>query len=183
MISWKNISMQDLAGYISEELRKKDIDSVLVGGACVTLYSNNRYQSYDLDYVTYEDMNKVKKALKDLGFIEKSKYFQHPDCLWFIEFVSPPIAVGNEFIKEFNYIKTSVGTIKLIKPTDSVKDRLSSFYHWNDKQGLNQALSICIEQEIDLLEIEEWSKQENQMEKFEVFVSKLNDCKTTNKDL
>ncbi len=31
--------------------------------ACVTIYSENRYQTYDLDYVTYEDIRKVKKAL------------------------------------------------------------------------------------------------------------------------
>ena len=62
MIDWVNISLCDLAGYISEELKKKGIDTVLVGGACVTIYSENRYQSYDLDYVTYEDMRKVKRS-------------------------------------------------------------------------------------------------------------------------
>lgn len=63
MIDWEKISLKDFAGYISEELRKRGIDTVLVGGACVTIYSENRYQSYDLDYVTYEDMKKIKKAL------------------------------------------------------------------------------------------------------------------------
>ena len=60
MIDWKKITLKDFAGYISEELRKRGIETILVGGACVTIYSNNRYQSYDLDYITYEDMRKVK---------------------------------------------------------------------------------------------------------------------------
>ncbi len=47
--------------------------------------------------------------------------------------------------------------INLLRPTDSVKDRLSSFYHWNDKQGLAQAVAICLEQKINLNEIEKWS--------------------------
>ena len=46
MIDWQQISLEDLAGYISEKLRQKGIDVILVGGGCVTIYSNNRYQSY-----------------------------------------------------------------------------------------------------------------------------------------
>src|ERR1700733_9995283 len=105
MIDWANISLQELAGYVSEELRKRGVDTVLVGGACVTIYSNNRYQSYDLDYITYDDMKKVEKALEELGFFEKQKYFQHQDCPWFIEFVSPPVAVGNQPIHKFNKVQ------------------------------------------------------------------------------
>ncbi len=59
MIDWENITLKELAGYVSEELRKRGVETNLVGGACVTIYSENRYQSYDLDYVTYEDMRKV----------------------------------------------------------------------------------------------------------------------------
>jgi hypothetical protein len=47
MIDWSTVSLRDLAGFASEELRKKGIDTVLVGGACATIYSENRYQSYD----------------------------------------------------------------------------------------------------------------------------------------
>src|SRR5262245_28556973 len=104
MIDWSTISLRDFAGFVSEELRKKGIDTVLVGGACVTIYSENRYQSYDLDYVTYVDMKKIKTVLRELGFIEKSKYFQHKNCQWVVEFVSPPVAVGNETVQAFNYV-------------------------------------------------------------------------------
>ncbi|MEI8300681.1 MAG: hypothetical protein WCG10_03610 [Chlamydiota bacterium] len=173
MINWNKIGLIELAGYVAEELRKKGIDTVLVGGACVTIYSENRYQSYDLDYVTYEDIKKVKKALLELDFIEKSGYFQHEGCPWFVEFVSPPVAVGNEPICEFNNITTKLEIIKLLRPEDSVKDRLGSFYHWFDKQGLEQAVSICLAQNINLDEIEKWSQQEGQLEKFQLFLKSL----------
>jgi hypothetical protein len=173
MINWATISLRDLAGFISEELTKKGIDTVLVGGACVTIYSDNAYQSYDLDYVTYDEMKKVRKALSELGFIEKQKYFQHVDCPWFVEFVSPPVAIGNEPIHKFNKIKTRLGVIKLLHPVDSVKDRLASFYHWDDKQGLEQAISICQEQNVNLKEVERWSLQENQKDKFNIFMDRL----------
>lgn len=169
MINWEKISLKDLAGFISEELRKRGIDTFLVGGACVTIYSENRYQSYDLDYVTYEDMKKVKNALGELGFSQKNKYFQHEGCPWLIEFVSPPVAVGNEPIRKFAHVTTALGTITCLLPTDSVKDRLASFYHWNDKQGLEQAINICLEHEIDLQEVEKWSLKEDQEKKFRSF--------------
>lgn len=89
MIDWSKITLKELAGFVSEELRKRGIDTVLVGGACVTIYSENRYQSYDLDYITYEEMRKVKKALVELGFAEKDRYFHHEGCQYFVEFVSP----------------------------------------------------------------------------------------------
>jgi hypothetical protein len=173
MINWPKISLKDLAGFISEELRKKGIEAVLVGGACVTIYTENRYQSYDLDYVTYEDMKKVRKALSELGFTQRNKYFQRKDCPWMIEFVTPPVAIGKDPIWKFANVSTPLGTITCLAPTDSVKDRLASFYFWNDKQGLQQALSICQEREIDLEEIKNWSTREGYEEKFKVFLKSL----------
>lgn len=178
MINWSTISLKELAGYVSEELRKRGIETILVGGACVTIYSKNRYQSYDLDYITYEDMRKVRKALLELGFAEKAQYFQHEGCQWFVEFVAPPIAVGNEAVTKFNSLKTSLGTIKLLRPVDSVKDRLASFYHWNDRQGLAQAVNICLEQQIDLTEVQRWSQLEEQEEKFHLFLRQLETAKS-----
>ena len=123
-------------------------------------------------------MKKVKQALQEMGFIEKNKYFQRTGCQWFLEFVSPPVAVGNESIHKFNEVGTSFGKIKLLHPVDSVKDRLAGFYHWNDKQSLEQAINICLEQDIDLGEVERWSLEEEKLEKFEIFKSMLKKCNT-----
>jgi|694.fasta_scaffold65745_6 hypothetical protein len=71
MIDWSAISLKEFAGYVSEELRKRGIETVLVGGACVTIYSENRYQSYDLDYITYEKMQKVKKFCWICGLLRR----------------------------------------------------------------------------------------------------------------
>ncbi|MBX9692242.1 MAG: hypothetical protein K2Z81_07660 [Cyanobacteria bacterium] len=177
MIDWENISLKELAGYVSEELRKRGIETILVGGACVTIYSENRYQSYDLDYVTYEDMRKVKKALLEIGFVEKARYFQHPECPWFVEFVSPPAAVGNEYVRDFSSIETRFGKIKLLRPVDSLKDRLGAYYHWNDWQGLEQAINICLEQDIDFSEVERWSSSEGHSSKYTKFLQQLNQAK------
>jgi len=173
--NFKNITLENLAAIISKHLTKHNIDIILVGGGCVSIYSKNRYQSYDLDYVTYEDMKKVTIALKELGFEKKGRHFEHKDCQYIIEFISPPVAIGDEPIKKYEYHKTSLGTIKMLTPTDSVKDRLASFYHWNDQQGLDQAINICqeISDKVNIKEIKRWSEKEGHLKKFQIFLQKL----------
>lgn len=174
-LNFKKVTLEELAAIVSNQLREKGIDSILVGGACVSIYSHNRYQSYDLDFVTYEDMKKVTAALNELGFQKDGKYFSHPKCKYFIEFVSPPVSIGNEPIHHFAYHQTSLGTIKMLNPTDSVKDRLAGFYHWDDRQSLDQAITLCkeIPQAIDLREIKRWSKKESHSNKFDFFYKEL----------
>ncbi|MCB1082492.1 MAG: hypothetical protein KDK63_05040 [Chlamydiia bacterium] len=174
-MNFKRITIEELAAIISEKLNEHGIDSTLVGGGCVSIYSQNRYQSYDLDYVTYEDMKKVARALEELGFRKKGGQFEHKDCPYFIEFVSPPIAIGDEPIHHFEYHKTKHGTIKMLTPTDSVKDRLASYYHWDDEQGLDQAIDICqtIPEKVNLKDIKKWSAKEGYQEKFQTFQRRL----------
>jgi hypothetical protein len=130
------ITLKKLAAIVSEKFIEHKLDCILVGGACVSIYSKNRYQSYDLDYVTYEDMRLIEKALSELGFNRKQRYFYHPDCPFFIEFVAPPVSIGSEPVNTYNYL----GEIKLLTPTDCVKDRLACYFFWDDRQALDQAI-------------------------------------------
>lgn len=174
-LDYKNISLEQLAAIISNKLQEHGIDSILVGGGCVSIYSQNRYQSYDLDYVTYEDIKKVEKALNELNFLKIGRCFEHQDCQFYIEFIAPPVAIGDEPILDYEYHKTPLGTIKMLTPTDSVKDRLASFYHWDDYQGLEQAVNICqeIKIKIDFKKIRQWSEREGQLKKYDVFLKRL----------
>lgn len=174
-IDYKKITLEELAAITSKKLQEHGLDSVLVGGGCVSIYSQNRYQSYDLDYITHEDMKKVEKALKELNFIKIGRHFQHMDCPYYIEFLAPPVAIGKEAVHNYEYHKTSLGTIKMLTPTDSVKDRLASYFHWDDQQGLDQAITICqeIPAQINLEEIKSWSKKESSLQKFEFFLQRL----------
>lgn len=127
MKSLKRISPKQLAALVSSHLKKHGIDVTLVGGACVTIYSNHAYVSYDLDMASDADLRSIRPAMKELGFEQKSgRHFEHPDCRFFIEFVSPPIAVGADPIKHYARIKTSLGSVRLLTPTDCVRDRLAA---------------------------------------------------------
>ena len=62
----KAMSIGELAALIATELRKLKIDTVLTGGAVVSIYTANRYQSSDLDYISPNDHKDIEKAL--VGF-------------------------------------------------------------------------------------------------------------------
>lgn len=172
-VDWKTIETKELAGLICQHLKEDGIEVILVGGSCVTVYSNNRYISHDLDYVSHEDFYKIAASLKKLGFIRKSRHFEHPDCPFFIDFVTEPVAIGNEVITKFEQMATKYGAFKLLKPTDCVKDRLASFYYWGDRQGLNQALDVCRERKVNMKEIRKWSEREGFVDKFLMFEKEM----------
>ena len=62
----------------------------------------------------------------------------------------------------------------MFTPTDCVKDRLAAYYHWNDPQSLDQAISVARKQKINLSDIKNWSKKENSLNKYNKFTEQLN---------
>ncbi len=66
-----------------------------------------------------------------------------------------------------------MGSLKLLTPTDCVKDRLSAFFHWNDAQALEQALLVAKGHPIDLDNIKDWAIDEKHLHKFEQFLKRL----------
>jgi hypothetical protein len=173
-IDFRTISIPELAALVNKKFIEHNMKTVLVGGACVAIYSHNRYLSYDLDFVTFENTGKIKKALSEMGFEAKGKYFMRKDCPYFIEFVSPPVSVGQEVVHKFEALCTPLGQVVLLTPTDCVKDRLASFFHWQDRQALEQAIMVCQAQGVDLKEIELWALSEKHLEKFREFLKILN---------
>ena len=172
-MKFANIDLKNLACFIYETLKKAGIDAILVGGACVSIYSKNRYQSYDLDFVTYESLRAIEKVLEPVGFRRTGRCFINDECPFLLDFVNPPIAIGNEYIRHFKTIKTTFGSLQLLTPTDSVKDRLASFFHWNDNQALEQALLVAKSDTIDLNDLKRWAEDEGYSDKLEEFLKIL----------
>lgn len=172
-IDFKTISISDLAAIVNDKFTEHQMKTILVGGGCVAIYSNDRYLSYDLDFVTHENSGKIKKVLLELGFDYKGKYFVRPDCKFIIEFVSPPVAIGQEMVHKFKSLETPFGHVLLLTPTDCVKDRLASFIYWQDKQALEQAIMVAQDQEVDLKEVKRWAQSENHLDKYNDFAKLL----------
>jgi len=146
----------------------------LVGGACVSIYTDQSYVSYDLDFVSHSSIKEIASILSGLGFQKEStRHFVRKDCPFFIEFVAPPVSVGREPVKKEGIIKTPLGSLKLLSPTDCIKDRLAAYYHWNDPQALEQAVMVAKAQKFNKSDIKKWSDREGHTEKFGVFLEKL----------
>lgn len=175
MMQITEMSQGELAAYIQTELRKQSIDLVLTGGSVVSLYSDGKYISMDLDFVemSFSSSQKIGKAMLVLGFTQKGRHYVHPGTKYFVEFVAPPLSVGNEPVSRIDSLKLETGVLKVISPTDCVKDRLAGFYHWNDQQSLQQALLVATSQPVDLREIERWSAAEGMQTKYLEFSKQL----------
>jgi hypothetical protein len=66
-------------------------------------------------------------------------------------------------------IDTEAGVLRLLTPTDCIKDRLAAYYHWDDEQCLQQAVWVAQQNEFDLESVREWSIKESAEDKFVVF--------------
>ena len=165
----------ELAAYVHTHLTSFGIDVVLSGGAVVAFYTSGKYVSRDIDFVNryLEKRSKIIKSMEELGFQEVGMQFEHPDTDWFVEFPPGPLSIGEERIIDINEIELETGTLRLISPTDCVKDRLAWFFHDGDRQCLAQAVLVAHEQQIDIGEIREWSEREGKLEEYEKIKEQL----------
>ncbi|MDX2421155.1 MAG: hypothetical protein QNK43_00630 [Amphritea sp.] len=174
----KNMSARDLAGLLASYLASKNIDVTLVGGTCVSIYSDDFYQSDDLDFVdrSYTPNKKLKAVMSEIGFVPIGRYYEHPNSPFVVEFPAGPLSVGDEPIRKLSTLVTPLGTFTLITPEDCIKDRLAAYFHWNDRQALDQAVWVARDQvgKYCLDEIEKWSVREGEGDKFADFLVRLN---------
>lgn len=165
----------ELGAFVQSRLREKGIEVILSGGAAVAIHSSNKYVSKDLDLINVYGVNrrKIRDAVKALGFYEEGRYFRHADSQFFVEFPPGPLSIGEEPVKQIVEKKLSTGILKVISPTDCVKDRLAAYYHWGDQQSLSQAILVAQRNKIDFDEIRRWSAAEGKLEGFEKIKDKL----------
>jgi len=151
----------EIAAAVSEALRKHGVTAVMSGGGCVTIYSENKYQAVDLDFVdSYRDRFVIPQAMAGIGFfLENDRYYKNDTTELHLEFPPGPVMIGDEFAKNPVEWETPTGKIRMLSPTDCVKDRLLKFYEWNDGQALYQALLVVGAQQVNFREIERWSLQ------------------------
>ncbi len=162
------MSLGELAAFVCTHLRKSGVSAVLTGGACVSIYSRNRYQSFDLDFIekTETDRKLLKGILSEIGFVEKNRYFKHPDTPYYIEFPPGPLSIGAQPVVQIAEKRFRTGRLSLLSPTDCVKDRLAGYFHWDDRQCLEQACLVSEKAEIDLAGIRVWARKENKAREF-----------------
>jgi hypothetical protein len=174
MKSIAEMSSLELAAYVCDTLKQRGILTTLSGGFCTEIYSCGAYTSMDIDLINQynEDHKKIVSIMLELGFKQDGRYFYHDDALYAIEFPSGPPAVGDELIKDIAEIDTEAGVLRILTPTDAIKDRLAAYYFWNSDRTLEQALWIAEKNPFDMQNIENWSHTEGMDQKFATFKAK-----------
>ncbi|MBK6453674.1 MAG: hypothetical protein IPF84_14670 [Proteobacteria bacterium] len=135
-------SIEEIAAAVSNALSVAGITAVLSGGGAVQISSSGLYPSKDLDFVSPANHREIEAALGKLGFVRESgRHYVHPNCTHTLEFPSWPLAVGRRLLREWGEYPVGDLSIKILTPTLSVMDRLAAFYHWRDRQALDQAVA------------------------------------------
>lgn len=164
----KKTTLIELAGIVSDALENAGIIATLSGGAAVSIYTDNRYQSVDLDYVTAALVDDLKSVLEPLGFQHTGQprlsVFEHPHSNWYLEFPPAPLSFGGTYVdpSDCEFINTGLGSLRIITPTHSIMDRLIAAAAWHEPQSLEQALLVAESQagKIDWSALDEWVTRE-----------------------
>ncbi len=126
----------ELAAIVSGSLEGAGIVATLSGGGAVSIYSNNRYESSDLDFVTAALVNELIPPLGQLDSVHtggpRLSVFEHPETEWYLEFPPAPLAFGSTYVDAADSVSmpTASGNLRIISPTQCVMDRLIAAASW-----------------------------------------------------
>jgi hypothetical protein len=164
--NWKIATEEEVWKYVAFNLSANGISSVLVGGSVVSIYTKGIYKSGDLDIVCNSfnlTIGDLIPIMKKIGFKKRKsgRHFEHPKCKHiFVEFLSPPVMIAEDFNILPDEILVEGKVIKILSPTDCIKDRLASFIYFKSRDSLEQALLVAENQPFDIKEIKRWIKNE-----------------------
>ena len=164
-------TLREVIQSVSTALRKHHIDAVLTGGACASLHSRGAYMSQDLDYIIRGAVTRpqLDRAMAEAGFRRSGAQYTHPRTPFFVEFPAGPLAIGDDDLVEPVEIRVGGVRVTTLSATDSCRDRLAAFYHWNDLQSLRVAAAIARRQSVDIEAIRRWSEREGRASEFKQF--------------
>ena len=165
----ENCSLVEVAALVSEALEEAGIIAPLSGGAAMSMYTDNKYQTKDLDFVTTERAKALIAVLGPLGFEASSdgRHFVHRPSGWLVEFPPGPLAFGDTTISsdDVPILETKYGRIRVITPTHSLMDRLAAYFHWNKQRTLRDQVRQLVStprsaEQLDWNELYRWADTE-----------------------
>jgi hypothetical protein len=174
--NWTTATEEQVWKYVATHLAKNGIDTILVGGGVVAIYTEGAYRSGDLDFVLLTYLNdKLPKVMKEIGFeVSQGRHYKHPLCKHiFVEFVSGPAGIGEDTRIEPAEVRTEGAVIKIYSPTDCIRDRLASYIHFKAGDCLEQAVLVARRHPFDRGRVKRWCAGEGAPEAFEEFDRRL----------
>ena len=168
-------SLSSVAIQVGDALRRHGIRAILTGGACASLHSGGAYVSADMDFILLGHVTQaaLDAAMGSVGFRRRADRYLHSRARFYVEFPRGPVAIGGDYrIKPVEH-RLSRARALVLSPTDSCRDRLAAFYHWNDRQSLAVAVAIARRNRVKLAAIHRWSVTEGAEHRFDEFLAEL----------
>jgi L-ascorbate metabolism protein UlaG (beta-lactamase superfamily) len=168
-------SLVRVALAVAATLRRHGVRAVLTGGACASVHTAGVYASKDVDLIVVggAPLAVLDTALATLGFHRAGDRYVHPRIAFYVEFPPGPLAIGADLGITPVVLRSPAGAALALSATDSCRDRLAAFYHWNDRQSLQVALEIASRHRVHMRTIRTWSVAEGHPERFKEFVREL----------
>lgn len=172
---YKNCNEEELWKHVGKHLADNGFDAVLVGGAVVSIYTDGAYESGDLDFIIQNlSKEKLPKVMRKIGFIKKGKDYIHPECgHLFIEFPSGPLGIGDDYDIKAAEQEVEGTKIKILSPTDCIKDRLASYIYWGSIECFEQAVMVGKVHKFNKSAVKRWCEGENPLEVFKEYINQL----------
>lgn len=168
-------SLSSVAVQVGDALRRHGIRAVLTGGACASLHSGGAYYSVDMDFILLGHVTQaaLDAAMGSVGFRRKGDRYLHSRARFYVEFPRGPLAIGGDYRVRPVEHRLRRARVLVLSPTDSCRDRLAAFYHWNDRQSLAVAVSIALRSRVNLAAVHRWSLTEDMEHRFDEFLAEL----------
>ncbi len=157
-------TLEETASYICTKLKENGIDVVLSGGSCMEIYTHKNFSSYDIDFIANPSYTskKIESTMLSMGFKKvDGRYYKYEHNPNYIEFPTGPVSLGNEFPKKFDELKTLVGILVLLTPTDCIKDRLCAYIYHGGQECFQQAIAVAHLNFIDFDNLKNWASNES----------------------
>jgi predicted nucleotidyltransferase len=134
--------------WLRNELKKDNVEFVVVGGSAVELYSFGKYLSGDIDIVSPAS-SRIGEKLENLGFVKHGKNWISKELRLFLEIPASTLAGDPSRVRE---VEISEGlSVTIIGVEDLIVDRLNACVHWKYETDCEWASYLIrkFENEID----------------------------------
>ncbi len=170
---WEVCTEEELWKYVGWHLARRDIKTILVGGAVVSIYTDGLYKSGDIDILTFEDsFNQLDQAMGEIGFKKTGMHYRNSACpQFYIQSVSGPLGIGDDLNIVPRSIEVDGQTLRLLTPTDCIRDRLAAYIFDRVRSLFDQAVLVARQHPFEDGKIRKWLKSENRSDLFEEFMT------------
>lgn len=126
---------------ITKLLETEQLRPIIVGGFSVEIYTDEAYSTRDIDIII-DEINRVVKMLRDLGFTADGRHMVNEALEIAIEFPDDELAGSYKKVKVINLDEQGNLYVYVISPEDIIMDRLRAYLYWREGYSKEWGMQI-----------------------------------------